>query len=273
MQTGLGRLTVHAVRMVVSQFEIFAAVRRRASRLRFPERRPAVRPLFPRARPLHGPATARFRTFRAALTSRWTSILQCAHLLDTDRQVLLDRAAALPAFLRGVPRVDDREPTTGPFSLVAQHRDHHARRNLEDLPVEPGLLPDVFAWTFDRALGGGGQPLHLEVLDRYAAEAGCDRGGQLMQMGLATVGELATLPRQMRHGFQPTARSPRGSRELALGLANPSGRRGAEPRIGDGFAGRQRRKPLHAPVNPDQVAGFLAPPRSGARRARRGLPW
>src|SRR6516225_1184301 len=79
MQTGLGRLTVHAVRMVVSQFGIFAAVRRRASRLRFPERRPAVRPLFPRARPLHGPATARFRTFRAALTSRWTSILQCAH--------------------------------------------------------------------------------------------------------------------------------------------------------------------------------------------------
>jgi hypothetical protein len=35
----------------------------------------------------------------------------------------------------------------------------------------------------------------------------------LMQMDLATVGELATLPRQMRHGFQPTARS---SLELAL---------------------------------------------------------
>ena len=25
---------------------------------------------------------------------------------------------------------------------------------LEDLPVEPGLLPDVFDRTFDRALGG-----------------------------------------------------------------------------------------------------------------------
>ena len=75
----------------------------------------------------------------------------------------------------------------------------------------------------------------------------------LMPMDLATVGELATLPRQMRHGFQPTARSPRGSRELPLGLANPSGRLGAKPRIGNGFAGRQRRKPLHAPVNPDQV--------------------
>jgi len=137
----------------VSQFEIFAAVRRRASRLRFPERRPAARPLFPGAKPLHGPATARFRTFRAALTSRWTSIWQCAHLLDTDRQVLLDRAVALRAFLRGVTRLDHREPATGPFSLVAQHRDHHARRNLEDLLVEPGLLPDVFAWTFDRALG------------------------------------------------------------------------------------------------------------------------
>jgi hypothetical protein len=90
------------------------------------------------------------------------------------------------------------------------------------------------------------------------AEAGCDRGDQLMQIALATVGEPATPPRQMRHSFQPTARSPRGSRELPLGLANPSGRLGAEPRIGDGFAGRQRRKPLHAPVNPDQVAGFLA---------------
>src|SRR6516165_1075056 len=174
--------------MVVSQFEIVAAVRRRPSRLRFPERRPAVRPLFPRAKPLHGPVTARFRTFRAALTSRWTSVLQCAHLLDTDRQVLLDRAAALPAFLRGVPRVVDGESATGPFSLVAQHRDHHARRNLEDLPVEPGLLPDVFAWTFDRALSRGGHRLHLEVLDSYAAEAGCDRSGQLMQIALAAVG-------------------------------------------------------------------------------------
>ena len=154
--------------MVVSQFEIFAAVRQRASRLRFPERRPAVRPLFPRAKPS------------------------------------------------------------------------------SSSPLAP-------------------RP--------HGAEAGCDRSGQLMQIALATVGEPATPPRQMRHGFQPTAQSPRGSRELALGLANPSGRRGAEPRIGDGFAGRQRRKPLHAPVNPDQVAGFLAPPRSGARRARRGLPW
>jgi len=69
--------------------------------------------------------------------------------VDTDRQVLLDRAAALRAFLRGVPRVDDGESATGPFSLVAQHRGHHARRNLEDLLVERGLLPDVFAWTFD----------------------------------------------------------------------------------------------------------------------------
>jgi hypothetical protein len=43
-----------------------------------------------------------------------------------------------------------------------------------------------------------------------------------------------------------------------LSFANPSGRLGAEPRIGNGFAGRQRRKPLHTPVNPDQVAGFLA---------------
>ena len=116
--------------------------------MRFPERRPAVRPLFPRAKPLHGPATARFRTFRAAPTSRWTSILQCAH------RWIRDRTAALRAFLRGVSRVDDREPTTGPFSLVAQHRDHHARRSIEDLAVGPGLRPDVFAWTFDRALGG-----------------------------------------------------------------------------------------------------------------------
>ena len=35
----------------MSQFEIFAAVRRRASPLRFPERRPAAGPLFPRAKP------------------------------------------------------------------------------------------------------------------------------------------------------------------------------------------------------------------------------
>ena len=66
------------------------------------------------------------------------------------------------------------------------------------------------------------------------AEAGCDRTGQLMQIALATVGELATLPRQMRHSFQPTARSSPGSRELALSFANPSGRLGAEPRIRNG---------------------------------------
>src|ERR1700747_3427048 len=88
---------------------------------------------------------------------------------------------------------------------------------------------------------------NLEVLDRYAAEAGCDRGGQLMQMGLATVGELATLPRQMRHGLQPTARSLLGSGELALGFANACGRLGAEPGVLDRFARRQRRKPFHAP--------------------------
>ena len=43
-----------------------------------------------------------------------------------------------------------------------------------------------------------------------------------------------------------------------MGLANPCCRLGAKPRIGNGFAGQQRRKPLHAPVNPDQVAGFAA---------------
>ena len=99
----------------------------------------------------------------------------------TDRQVLLDRAAALPALLRGVPRVDDGESATGPFSLVAQHRDHHARRNLEDLPVEPGLLPDVFAWTFDRAVGGGVAPRPLwrrsGLRSQRSADANSSCGG------------------------------------------------------------------------------------------------
>src|SRR6516162_7175519 len=147
--------------LVVSKFEIFAAVRQRASRLRFPERRPAsqavvsLRKAAPRTR--YGP----FQDVPGRVDVAVDLHLAMRASVDTDRKILLDRAAALRAFLRGVPRVDDREPATGPFSLVAQHRDHHARRNLEDLPVEPGLLPDVFAWTFDRALGRAGQPLHL----------------------------------------------------------------------------------------------------------------
>ena len=147
-----------------------------------------MRPLFFRAKPLHGPATARFRTFRAALTSRWTSIWQCAHLLDTDRQVLWDRAAALPAFLRGGPRVDDREQVTGPFSLVAQHRDHHARRSVENLPVEPGLLPDVCPWTFDRSGSMGFFPPVIGV-----------RAAPLFNPSVP-------LPKFIGHSFEPSPR-------------------------------------------------------------------
>ena len=134
---------------VVSQFEIFAAVRRRPFALRFPERWPPARPLFDRAKPLHGPATARFRTFRAAfdvaVDLRLAMRASCE--LRTDRSFGTVRLHSEQSF-RGGPRLDDREPATGPCSLVAQHRDHHARRSVEDLPVQPGLLAEVFPFNF-----------------------------------------------------------------------------------------------------------------------------
>ena len=97
--------------------------------------------------------------------------------------------------------------------------------------------------------------------------------GQLMQMAVATVGELASLPRQMRHGFQPPARSPRGSRELLLGFANACGRLGAEPRHWRWF---RRSTASQASPRPGRsrpgwrlfgAPRARPPPRSGARCA------
>ena len=103
-------------RWVVSQFEIFAAVRRRASPLRFPERRPAAGPLFPRAKPSpetrYGPSQE--VPGRVDVAVNLDLAMRASFWMRTG-QVFWDRAAELRAMLRGVPRVDHRKPATGPW--------------------------------------------------------------------------------------------------------------------------------------------------------------
>ena len=93
-----------------------AAVKRRASPLRFPERRPAAGPLFPRAKP--SPET-RYGPFqqvpgRVDVAVNLDLAMRASFWMRTG-QVFWDRAAELRAMLRGVPRVDHRKPATGPW--------------------------------------------------------------------------------------------------------------------------------------------------------------